>query len=127
MPISENFPRQRSPYGAGMAAGRAAAIRVAAALIAAIAVLPIRDSRAADSDGTYLAATCAACHRPQPGGSAIPSLAGRGERSLVDDLLAFRSGARQSKIMHAVAASLSEKEIARVAHVLATQDQKVAR
>ncbi len=91
--------------------------------LAAAALLssPCRAPAAEDGLGAYLAATCAACHLPRGGGKAIPALAGRDEKSLAGAILAYRSGARQSQIMHAVAGALSEDEIATVAHVLASE------
>jgi cytochrome subunit of sulfide dehydrogenase len=101
---------------------------VALAFVAALALSPSRGAFPAEpGSSAYLAATCAACHLPHGGGKAIPSLAGRDEQSLASAMLAFRSAARPSQIMHAVAGALSEDEIAMVAHALATEAKEAKR
>jgi cytochrome subunit of sulfide dehydrogenase len=77
---------------------------------------------AAEGDPAFqLAAVCAACHRLDRGDIGIPSGAGLDAESLVRVLLAYKSGERQGQIMRAVARSLSNEEIAIVAHYLAAQ------
>jgi cytochrome subunit of sulfide dehydrogenase len=76
---------------------------------------------AADADyGAQLAATCASCHGPAGGGQGIPSLAGRDEQTIISSMQAFRASEGPSHVMHAVALSLTEEELAIVAHYLAT-------
>ena len=68
-----------------------------------------------------LAASCAACHRPGGGGSAIPALVGLDEAQLATILLEYRSGVRRSQIMRVIADAISPEEIVRVAHALASR------
>ena len=88
-------------------------------LIAMIAVAP---AWADEALGTYLAGTCMTCHHAGDQGSAIPSLAGRDAADLVAALQAYRTGARQDALMHAVASSLSDVESADVAAYFARQE-----
>lgn len=72
------------------------------------------------AEGRQLAGACAACH--QPGAhDAIPSIMGLDEGRAVSMMLSYRSGARQSQVMHVVASALSAEEITAVAHYLAGQ------
>jgi cytochrome c553 len=66
---------------------------------------------------------CASCHRPEGGDSGIPPLIGLGEAGLAHALIAYKSGERTSHIMHAIALSLSNEEIAGVARFLATREK----
>jgi len=88
-------------------------------LIAMFAVAP---AWADEALGTYLAGTCMTCHRAGDQGSAIPSLAGRDVADLVAALQAYRTGARQDALMHAVASSLSDAESTDVAAYFAHQE-----
>jgi cytochrome c553 len=100
--------------------------RIVAPPIAAILVfLAAHQSAAADADrGTQLAATCASCHRLDGRDKVTPPIVGRDEESVVRMMHAFRSGERPSQLMHAVALSLSDEEIAAVARYLATRGKK---
>ena len=71
--------------------------------------------------GAQLAASCASCHRPDGRDDGIPPVVGVDQESLARALLAYKSGQRESQIMHAVATSLSDDEIAIVARYLAAQ------
>jgi sulfide dehydrogenase cytochrome subunit len=97
--------------------------------IAASLVILIADrSSAAENDrGAQLVATCASCHRLDGRDKGIPSIIGLGEEKLADVMQAFKSGERSSQIMHAVALSLSDEEIATVAHYLAEQGKRTER
>jgi sulfide dehydrogenase cytochrome subunit len=70
----------------------------------------------------YLAGTCNTCHRAGEKGTAIPALADREAADLVAALQAYRTGARQDAIMHAVATSLSDAELSEVAAYFAHQE-----
>jgi cytochrome subunit of sulfide dehydrogenase len=96
----------------------------AAILVASMAAsffsLVAYPTAAAEGDRAFqLAAVCAACHCLDGRDMGIPSAAGLDEESLVRVLRAFKSGERQSQIMRAVARSLSNEDIAIVAHYLA--------
>jgi sulfide dehydrogenase cytochrome subunit len=75
----------------------------------------------ATDQGRQLAAMCASCHRPDGGDNGIPPIVGVDEKKLAAALLAYRASASPSHIMHAVALSLSDEEIASVARYLAEQ------
>ena len=104
-------------------AGRATAQRkrwIIALAMAAPIVLNVHESAAAGNDqGAQLAAMCASCHRLDGRDQGIPTIIGLDEKVLSDKLEAFRSGAQQSQIMHAIAGSLSSEEVAIVAAYLA--------
>jgi cytochrome subunit of sulfide dehydrogenase len=71
--------------------------------------------------GTQLAAICASCHRLDGNDKGIPSIIGLDQKEFVDVMAAFKSGQRSSQIMHAIALSLSDGEIAALAAYLAAQ------
>lgn len=78
---------------------------------------------AADGElAAYLAGTCNTCHRAGDKGTAIPALAGREAADLIAALQAYRTGARQDAIMHAVATSLSDAELSEVAAYFAHRE-----
>jgi cytochrome subunit of sulfide dehydrogenase len=64
---------------------------------------------------------CASCHRLDGRDYAIPPIADLSEEQITRAMLAYRSGERPSHIMQAVALSLSDEEIATVAHFLAAR------
>lgn len=76
----------------------------------------------ADNEGRDLAANCAACHGT--GGHSLgsmPTLAGLEKDYIVQQMQAFKSGARQATIMHQLAKGYSEAQIAKIAEFLAAQ------
>lgn len=81
-------------------------------------------ARAQDQDAAArlqqraLAATCAACHGTEgraPAGSPIPGLAGRPAPWLIEQMNAFKSGAREATVMHQIARGYSAAQIERLA------------
>jgi cytochrome c553 len=81
---------------------------------------------AAEPDrGAQLAATCASCHRVDGRDKGIPSIVGLDAEKLAGMMQAFKSNERSSHIMHAVSLSLSDDEIAVVAHYLAARGKEV--
>ncbi|RUV28163.1 MULTISPECIES: c-type cytochrome [unclassified Mesorhizobium] len=96
---------------------------VARSAIAAGLVLLVSQSGAAEEadQGAQLAATCASCHRLDGGGAIIPSIIGLGEERLTNALLAYRASESPNHIMHAIALSLNDEEIASVARYVAAQ------
>lgn len=76
---------------------------------------------AATDQGHRLAAMCASCHRLDGGDKGIPTIVGVDAKKLAAALLAYRASESPSHIMHAVALSLSDEEIASVAGYLAKQ------
>jgi cytochrome subunit of sulfide dehydrogenase len=79
------------------------------------------DTAAANDQGRELIAMCASCHRLDGRDRAITPIAGLSEDQLTRAMLAYKSGERPSHIMQAVALSLSDKEIASIAHFLAAR------
>jgi cytochrome subunit of sulfide dehydrogenase len=90
-----------------------------AAVLASIAA--DRCMAAASDRGARLAAMCAACHRLDGHDRGIPTIVGLDKKSLVGAMADFKSGARSggSQIMHGVALSLTDDDIAAVADYLA--------
>jgi sulfide dehydrogenase cytochrome subunit len=76
-----------------------------------------------DSQGAQLAATCASCHSLNGSDEGIPIIAGLDEQRIIDAVLAYRASETPSHVMHAVALSLSDEEIAGVARYLATHGE----
>ncbi len=95
---------------------------IAASIAVSPTILSANRGMAADSDrGAELAATCTACHRFDGRDKGIPSIVGMDTEKLTGAMAAFKSGARSSAIMHAVALSFSDAEIATLAEYLAAQ------
>lgn len=70
---------------------------------------------------------CAACHGPDgnsPSGE-WPSLAGQGEKYLVEQIQAFKAGDRQNALMAPMVANLSEQDMADLAAYFSAQAIKV--
>jgi cytochrome subunit of sulfide dehydrogenase len=85
-------------------------------------MLLITSARAGEQQqGTELAATCASCHGPTGSAQGIPSLAGLDEHRIISVTAGYRSSESPNHIMHAVALSLSDEELKRVARYLAQQ------
>ena len=85
-------------------------------------------SMAGDNErGAELAAMCASCHRLDGRDKGIPSIVGMDKEKFTETMAAFKSGARSSSIMHAVALQLSDAEIATLAHYLAARANESTR
>lgn len=108
-----------------IANGRAASVAnlgclVALSIAASMSALAAGPVTAADAArGARLAAICSSCHRLDGRDKGIPTIAGMDQKQLVASMAAFKSGARASQIMHAVALMLSDEEIATLANYLA--------
>ena len=93
------------------------------ALAIALGMVTLRADRgiaAGEERGAELAAMCASCHRLDGRDKAIPSIVRMDPARLTAAMAAYKSGARSSSIMHAVALQLSDREIATLAAYLAT-------
>lgn len=91
-------------------------------MVAAAALLFAPRIAAADSDqGAQLAASCSSCHRLDGRDEGIPTIVGRDAESVARTMQAFKSGERPGMIMHAVALTLTNEEIATVSRYLAEQ------
>jgi cytochrome c553 len=77
-----------------------------------------------DSRGAQIAAACASCHAPAESDRGIPPILGLAERAIIDAVLAYRASETPSHVMHAVALSLTDEELAEVAHYLSTHGEE---
>jgi cytochrome c553 len=112
--------RERGAAIVSRAKGIAAEIRWLLGIsLSAILLFPERSAPVEVSQGAQIAATCASCHDPTGGGQAIPPIAALDERAIVKAMLAFRASESPSPVMHAVALSLSDDELAATARYLA--------
>jgi cytochrome subunit of sulfide dehydrogenase len=71
-----------------------------------------------------LAATCAQCHGTDGhtiAGAALPGLAGLPAGYLIDQMTAFKSGARAATVMHQIARGYSDAQIDQLARYFAAQ------
>jgi cytochrome c553 len=99
--------------GKGLRAGFSVAV--------SIVLLGSQGAAAADADqGAQLAATCASCHSAAGSDQGIPPLAGLDEQTIISSMEAFRASETPSHVMHAVALSLTDEELAIVSNYLAT-------
>lgn len=89
---------------------------------AGLVLLSSQAGAAADtSQGAQLAAVCASCHGVDSGDTGIPAIIGLDEQKIIAAMLAYRASDRPNHIMHAIALSLSDEEIAGLARYLAAQ------
>lgn len=84
-----------------------------------------RVATAGPDRGAELAAICASCHRLDGRAKGIPSIVGLDAEKLAGKMRAFRSNERSNHIMRAVSRSLSDDEIAAVAHYLAARGKDI--
>jgi cytochrome subunit of sulfide dehydrogenase len=115
-----------------MAGHRHSALRlhriITLSMVAGLVVSFAKRGLAADNDqGAQLAATCAACHRLDGHDRGIPSIVGLSEEQFVIAMGAFKSGELSGPIMHAMARSLSNEEIAILARYFATRGKETQR
>jgi cytochrome c553 len=83
-------------------------------------MLMIASAGAGDEEqGAELAASCSACHGASGTAQGIPSLAGLDESRIIGAMAAYKARERPNHIMHAVALSLSDEELKRLARYLA--------
>jgi cytochrome c553 len=95
--------------------------------IGPIALIISSSPAAENNQGAQLAAMCAACHRLDGMDKGIPAIIGLDEKKFADAMAEFKSGKRKSQIMSVVAHSLSDEEIADLAHYLATRQKGAER
>jgi cytochrome subunit of sulfide dehydrogenase len=87
-------------------------------------------AQAGDAQALYLkslAATCANCHGTNGravDSSAVPGLAGLPAGYIVEQMKAFKSGARQATVMHQLAKGYSDQQIEQIAAYFAAQPKK---
>jgi cytochrome subunit of sulfide dehydrogenase len=98
---------------------------MALAIAASLVIVAAKEGMAGDNErGSQLAAMCASCHRLDGRDKGIPSIIGIDKQKFADTMATFKSGARSSSIMHAVALQLSDAEIATLAAYLAAQPKE---
>lgn len=100
-------------------------MKTALSLLACLVLLGSQAAGAAADPGrgAQLAAMCASCHGPAGSAEGIPTLAGRDELAIIAAMTAYKASERPSHVMHAIALSLSEEELAAVARHLAGHDE----
>jgi len=93
------------------------------AALAAVLALPAHAQDAQTLQAAGLAATCANCHGTQGRtvGTALPTLAGMNRDAMLEQLRAFRSGARPATIMHQLTKGYSEAQLEQIATYLSRQ------
>ena len=93
---------------------------ITGAFVLAGLILLVASINAAENEkGAELAATCAACHGTKGSNQGIPPLAGQTAEEIIAAMAAYRSNERPNHIMHVIALSISDEELASVAHYLA--------
>jgi cytochrome subunit of sulfide dehydrogenase len=98
--------------------------RALAAATLGVALGPAAAQDAAALRVKALAATCANCHGTQGRaveGAAVPGLAGMPAAYLVEQMKAFKSGARPATVMHQLAKGYSDAQIDQIAAYFAAQ------
>lgn len=70
------------------------------------------------------AVACSGCHPPAPADGPVPGLAGRPAAEIVEQMQAFRTGARPATVMDRIAKGFTDDEIRRIAAWLAQQPAK---
>jgi cytochrome subunit of sulfide dehydrogenase len=97
-------------------------MKTALSLLAGLLLLSSQAGAADTSQGAQLAATCASCHGPNGSDKGIPAIMGLDEQRIIAAMLAYRQSERPNHVMHAVAISLSDEELASVARYLAAHE-----
>jgi cytochrome c553 len=101
--------------------------RLPALASALLAGLAAASATAQDSQALRvrsLAATCASCHGTggrAVDGAAVPGLAGMPAAYLVEQMKAFKSGARTATVMHQIAKGYSDLQVDQLAAYFAAQ------
>jgi cytochrome c553 len=111
--------RRKTPCDRGKSGVRAIVTLLLAIFPIALSIFP--SSAAENNQGAQLAAMCAACHRLDGQDRGIPSIIGLDANKLAGMMAEFKSDKRKSQVMGVVARSLSDEEVAAVAHYLATR------
>ena len=92
--------------------------------LALLAALPASAQDARALNVKSLTATCANCHGTNGRaveGSAVPGLAGLNAAYTIEQMKAFKSGARQATVMHQIAKGYSDTQVEAIAGYFAAQ------
>jgi cytochrome subunit of sulfide dehydrogenase len=114
----------RLPSDARSASRPAAALALLVGLAAAFGTAAVHAQTAAALQTRSLAATCASCHGTNGrsvDGAAVPGLAGLPAAYMVEQMKAFKSGARTATVMHQIAKGYSDAQIDQLAAYYAAQ------
>ena len=76
--------------------------------------------------GARLAAICASCHDPDGKNHGVPPIAGLDAKEITEAMARYRASEEPSIVMHAIALSLTEEEVASVARYLANKGKEAA-
>jgi cytochrome c553 len=90
-------------------------------LLGSVALLGGHAEAADNGQGAQIAAACASCHDPTGGDRGIPPIVGLAEQKIIAAMDGYRASELPSHVMHAVALSLTDEELASVARYLAAQ------
>ncbi len=120
---------QRSALAATSPSAPAFRFQLSLAMAATIALFALAPSpsRAADAQALYvkgLAATCANCHGTQGKArkdATVPGLAGLKADYIIEQMQAFKSGARAATIMHQIAKGYNDEQVKQLADYFASQ------
>ncbi|HPA90843.1 MAG TPA: c-type cytochrome [Quisquiliibacterium sp.] len=96
--------------------------KAAGAIVAAVGVVSATGVQA--QEARYLASNCANCHGTEgrsAGGGGMPGLAGLSRAYFLEQMNAFRSGARQATVMHQIAKGYTDEQIAQLADFFSKQ------
>ena len=98
------------------------------AALAAVAGLALAAGPVLAQDAArYMAANCANCHGTDgqgAGAGGMPGLAGLSRTYFIEQINAFRSGARQATIMHQIAKGYTDEQIGQLADFFSKQKSK---
>ncbi len=90
-------------------------------------VLGLGAGSVAAQDARYLAGNCANCHGTDGrsvGGGGMPGLAGLSRTYFIEQMNAFRGGARQATVMHQIAKGYTDAQISALADFYAQQPKQ---
>ena len=104
--------------------GLVAVFSAAFLVIGGLAAPSATVSSAEFDQGARLAAICASCHDAGGENHGIPPLTGLDEKVITEALARYRANEAPSIVMHAIALSLAEEEVASVARYLASRGKE---
>jgi len=95
------------------------------AMVSGVALTPVAQAGDADAgEQAYLVKGCIGCHGPHGKSSnseIYPTLAGKDDAYLVEQMKAFRDGSRNNPLMSPMSFGLTDDDIANLAAYLAAQ------
>jgi cytochrome c553 len=76
--------------------------------------------------GARLGAICASCHDGDGKNHGVPPIAGLDAKKIAEAMARYRASEEPSIVMHAIALSLTEEEVASVARYLANRGKEAS-